>query len=48
MQFLPQEQSILLLTQLGTVLSKKENSTIYTDETRKYGKTLEAYLVTDS
>lgn len=34
--------------QLGTVLSKKEDSTIYTDETRKYGKTLEAYLVTDS
>lgn len=29
--------------QLGTVLSKKEDSTIYTDETRKYGKTLEAY-----
>lgn len=34
--------------QLGTVLSKIEDSTIYTDETRKYGKTLEAYLVTDS
>lgn len=29
-------------------MSKKEDSTIHTDKTRKYGKTLEAYLVTDS
>ncbi|XP_033753089.1 uncharacterized protein LOC117336587 [Pecten maximus] len=33
--------------QLGTVLSAKEETTLYTDETRKHGHTYQSYLITD-
>ncbi|XP_076075718.1 uncharacterized protein LOC143046441 [Mytilus galloprovincialis] len=33
--------------QISNVLSNKIDTTLYTDETRKYGKTLQTYIVTD-
>ena len=38
---------VLSQKQLGSVLKDKENTTIYTDETRKYGHTYESYLISD-
>lgn len=32
---------------VGTVVSKQQNTTLYTDETRKYGHTYQSYLLTD-
>lgn len=33
--------------QIGDILQDKEDTTLYTDETRKYGKTFETYVVSD-
>lgn len=33
--------------QIGTVLKTKEKTTLYTDETRKYGKCMQTYVLTD-
>lgn len=32
---------------MGAVAASKSNNTLYTDETRKYGRTYQAYLITD-
>lgn len=32
---------------LGAVAASKSNTTLYTDETRKYGHTYQTYLITD-
>ncbi|XP_062613591.1 uncharacterized protein LOC134275330 [Saccostrea cucullata] len=33
--------------QLSLTLKQKQHTTLYTDETRKYGKTMQSYIVTD-
>lgn len=39
--------SKLAQKQVGSVLKEKDHTTLYTDETRKYGKCMQSYIVTD-